>query len=85
MFFMSLAGNDAHSVGRSYTLCEHLFQVTLLYYASATCGLQCAINTLFLFSSFPGYYFTGDGARRDEDGYYWVTGRVDDLMNVSEL
>ncbi|KAK0416642.1 hypothetical protein QR680_012604 [Steinernema hermaphroditum] len=35
------------------------------------------------FSSFPGYYFTGDGARRDEDAYYWVTGRVDDLMNVS--
>jgi len=35
------------------------------------------------FSSFPGYYFTGDGARRDEDGYYWITGRVDDLMNVS--
>ncbi|KAI6213863.1 Acetyl-coenzyme A synthetase [Aphelenchoides besseyi] len=35
------------------------------------------------FKSFPGYYFTGDGARRDEDGYYWITGRVDDLMNVS--
>uniref|UniRef100_A0A914WHU9 Acetyl-coenzyme A synthetase n=1 Tax=Plectus sambesii TaxID=2011161 RepID=A0A914WHU9_9BILA len=35
------------------------------------------------FASFPGYYFTGDGARRDEDGYLWVTGRVDDLMNVS--
>lgn len=35
------------------------------------------------FSSFPGYYFTGDGARRDDDNYYWMTGRVDDLMNVS--
>lgn len=35
------------------------------------------------FKAFPGYYFTGDGARRDQDGYYWVTGRVDDLMNVS--
>uniref|UniRef100_A0A915Q709 Acetyl-coenzyme A synthetase n=1 Tax=Setaria digitata TaxID=48799 RepID=A0A915Q709_9BILA len=35
------------------------------------------------FSPFPGYYFTGDGARRDEDGYYWITGRIDDLMNVS--
>jgi len=35
------------------------------------------------FSSFPGYYFTGDGARRDEDGYYWITGRVDDVINVS--
>ena len=35
------------------------------------------------FSTFPGYYFTGDGARRDEDGYYWITGRVDDVINVS--
>lgn len=34
-------------------------------------------------SMFKGYYFTGDGARRDEDGYYWITGRVDDVMNVS--
>ena len=35
------------------------------------------------FSNFPGRYFTGDGARRDEDGYYWITGRVDDVINVS--
>jgi len=35
------------------------------------------------FSAFPGYYFTGDGARRDEDGHYWITGRVDDVLNVS--
>ena len=35
------------------------------------------------FSMFKGYYFTGDGARRDEDGYYWITGRVDDVLNVS--
>ena len=35
------------------------------------------------FSDYPGYYFTGDGARRDEDGYYWITGRVDDVINVS--
>ncbi|MDX7815296.1 acetate--CoA ligase [Aeromonas caviae] len=35
------------------------------------------------FSTFPGRYFTGDGARRDEDGYYWITGRVDDVLNVS--
>ena len=35
------------------------------------------------FSQCPGYYFTGDGARRDEDGYYWITGRVDDVLNVS--
>lgn len=32
---------------------------------------------------FPGYYFSGDGARRDEDGYYWITGRMDDVLNVS--
>ena len=35
------------------------------------------------FSTFNNYYFTGDGARRDEDGYYWITGRVDDVLNVS--
>ncbi|MFQ6114832.1 MAG: acetate--CoA ligase [bacterium] len=35
------------------------------------------------FDRFPGYYLTGDGARRDEDGYYWITGRVDDVLNVS--
>jgi acetyl-CoA synthetase len=35
------------------------------------------------FSTYPGYYMTGDGARRDEDGYYWITGRVDDVINVS--
>jgi acetyl-CoA synthetase len=35
------------------------------------------------FSAFPGMYFTGDGARRDEDGYYWITGRVDDVLIVS--
>ena len=35
------------------------------------------------FAMFKGYYFTGDGARRDEDGYYWITGRVDDVLNIS--
>jgi acetyl-CoA synthetase len=35
------------------------------------------------FTTFPGKYFTGDGCRRDEDGYYWITGRVDDVINVS--
>jgi acetyl-CoA synthetase len=35
------------------------------------------------FSDFPGKYFTGDGARRDADGYYWITGRVDDVINVA--
>ena len=35
------------------------------------------------FKDYPGYYFTGDGCRRDKDGYYWITGRVDDVLNVS--
>ncbi|MBV9687046.1 MAG: acetate--CoA ligase [Alphaproteobacteria bacterium] len=35
------------------------------------------------FAAFPGFYFTGDGARRDEDGFYWLTGRVDDVINVA--
>ena len=35
------------------------------------------------FSQYKGYYFTGDGCRRDEDGYYWITGRIDDVLNVS--
>ncbi|MGE8500456.1 MAG: acetate--CoA ligase [Pseudomonas sp.] len=42
---------------------------------------QRMIDTYF--SAYPGYYFSGDGARRDEDGYYWITGRVDDVINVS--
>ena len=35
------------------------------------------------YSTYKGFYFTGDGARRDQDGYYWITGRVDDVINVS--
>jgi len=35
------------------------------------------------FKTYPGYYFTGDGARRDADGYYWITGRIDDVLNIS--
>ena len=42
---------------------------------------QRMIDTYF--SHYPGYYFTGDGATRDKDGYYWITGRVDDVLNVS--
>ncbi|MFZ9585346.1 MAG: acetate--CoA ligase [Pseudohongiellaceae bacterium] len=42
---------------------------------------QRCIDTYF--SAYPGFYFTGDGARRDEDGYWWITGRVDDVLNVS--
>ncbi|MEO1015775.1 MAG: acetate--CoA ligase [Pseudomonadota bacterium] len=44
-------------------------------------GHQRFIDTYF--STYPGTYFTGDGARRDADGYYWITGRVDDVLNVS--
>jgi acetyl-CoA synthetase len=42
---------------------------------------QRCIDTYY--STYPGYYFTGDGARRDEDGYFWITGRVDDVLNIS--
>lgn len=42
---------------------------------------QRCIDTYY--STYPGYYFTGDGARRDADGYFWITGRVDDVLNVS--
>ena len=42
---------------------------------------QRVIDTYY--AAYPGYYFTGDGARRDADGYYWITGRVDDVLNVS--
>jgi acetyl-CoA synthetase len=42
---------------------------------------QRCIDTYF--KTYPGYYFTGDGAKRDEDGYFWITGRVDDVLNVS--
>ena len=42
---------------------------------------QRFVNTYF--TTYPGMYFTGDGARRDKDGYYWITGRVDDVLNVS--
>ena len=42
---------------------------------------QRCIDTYY--TMYPGYYTTGDGARRDEDGYYWITGRVDDVLNVS--
>jgi len=42
---------------------------------------QRVIDTYY--AQYPGYYFTGDGARRDADGYYWITGRVDDVINVS--
>ncbi|MCB2188737.1 MAG: acetate--CoA ligase [Deltaproteobacteria bacterium] len=47
-----------------------------------TYGSHERFETVY-FSDFDGYYFTGDGCRRDDDGYYWITGRVDDVINVS--
>jgi acetyl-CoA synthetase len=44
-------------------------------------GHQRFVDTYF--KTYPGKYFTGDGCRRDEDGYYWITGRVDDVINVA--
>jgi acetyl-CoA synthetase len=46
-------------------------------------GRPGAVRSEAYFSDYKGYYFTGDGCRRDEDGYYWITGRVDDVINVS--
>jgi acetyl-CoA synthetase len=47
-----------------------------------TYGSHERFETVY-YNDFDGYYFTGDGAKRDEDGYYWITGRVDDVINVS--
>ena len=49
--------------------------------ARSTATTQRFVETYF--SQYKGYYFTGDGCRRDADGYYWITGRVDDVLNVS--
>ncbi|XP_054130892.1 acetyl-coenzyme A synthetase, cytoplasmic [Melozone crissalis] len=45
-------------------------------------GKHQQFETIY-FQKFPGYYLTGDGCRRDKDGYYWITGRIDDMLNVS--
>nr|XP_026651057.1 acetyl-coenzyme A synthetase, cytoplasmic isoform X2 [Zonotrichia albicollis] len=45
-------------------------------------GRHQQFETIY-FQKFPGYYLTGDGCRRDKDGYYWITGRIDDMLNVS--
>jgi acetyl-CoA synthetase len=42
-----------------------------------------SVLSIPILNAIPGYYFAGDGARRDKDGYYWITGRVDDVINVS--
>ena len=52
----------------------------------ARCAPSMATTQRFVetyFQTYPGKYFTGDGCRRDADGYYWITGRVDDVINVS--
>ena len=51
-------------------------------YISVT-GVQTCALPISYFKDYPGYYFSGDGARRDADGYYWITGRMDDVLNVS--
>ena len=50
--------------------------------ARTICGDHARFRETY-FTRFPGLYFTGDGCQRDEDGYYWITGRVDDVLNVS--
>ena len=49
----------------------------------ARCGATTSASRRPTSRTYPGYYFTGDGVRRDEDGYYWITGRIDDVINVS--
>ncbi len=73
------AGQELHGNGVSGNLClRHSWpgQARTIY------GDHSRFQETY-FSRFPGLYFTGDGCRRDEDGYYWITGRVDDVLNVS--
>ncbi|MFT5603934.1 MAG: acetyl-CoA synthetase [Paracoccaceae bacterium] len=71
-------GNEIEGAGSGYLVIKASWpsQIRTIYGDH-----QRLIDTYF--SQYPGYYFTGDGARRDEDGYYWITGRVDDVLNVS--
>jgi len=71
-------GNDIDGPGEGNLVIKHSWpsQIRSIYGDH-----QRMIDTYF--STYPGYYFTGDGARRDEDGFYWITGRVDDVLNVS--
>ena len=76
---MDAAGNvieDAEAAGNLVLTTSWPGQIRTVYGDH-----QRAIDTYY--SAYPGFYFTGDGARRDADGYYWITGRVDDVMNVS--
>lgn len=72
-------GNELHGNGVEGNLCIRFPWPSIL---RTTFGdhERCRVN---YFTTYPGLYFTGDGCRRDEDGYYRITGRVDDVMNVS--
>nr|CAD7393118.1 unnamed protein product [Timema cristinae] len=72
------SGKEIHGAGEGYLVFRRPWpgMMRTLY------GNHERFETTY-FKKFPGYYCTGDGARRDEDGYLWVTGRVDDMLNVS--
>ncbi|HVK99037.1 MAG TPA: hypothetical protein VM553_04460, partial [Dongiaceae bacterium] len=71
-------GNELHGAAEGNLIIKQSWpsQIRTVYGDHQRC-----IDTYF--STYPGSYFTGDGARRDADGYYWITGRVDDVLNVS--
>ncbi|MCH7742355.1 MAG: acetate--CoA ligase [Proteobacteria bacterium] len=71
-------GNEIEGVGSGILAIDRSWpgQIRSVYGDHERC-----IETYY--AAYKGYYFTGDGARRDEDGYYWITGRVDDVLNVS--
>ena len=71
-------GNEVHGAGVGNLVIRHSWpgQMRTVY------GDHDRFISTY-FATYPGYYMTGDGARRDEDGYYWITGRVDDVINVS--
>lgn len=71
-------GNEIEGAGAGYLVIKSSWPSQI---RSVYGDHQRMIDTYF--SNYPGYYFTGDGATRDEDGYYWITGRVDDVLNVS--
>lgn len=71
-------GNEIEGPGSGNLVIKHSWPAQI---RSVYGDHQRMLDTYF--STYPGVYFTGDGARRDEDGYYWITGRVDDVLNIS--
>jgi acetyl-CoA synthetase len=71
-------GNEVEGPGQGYLVIKRPWPSMLRTVA----GDHARFEQTY-FSHYKGYYFTGDGARRDEDGYYWILGRVDDVINVS--